>query len=149
MKNQSGFTLLELIVVLAILGIILSIAVPNYLGIHETAGNNAQEVQAGLIAKSMKQEFADDFASVDEGTSELNVEDTDGSSMKVIGGKIDDSTAPIRGHLCFTYVEDGDTSYPYFHFKIYADTDTLAIKYVKSADDIIDDLPDYATVNYY
>lgn len=145
MKNQSGFTLLELVVVLAILGIILSIAVPNYLGIHENADNNAQEVQAELIAKSLQQEFADDFAEVDEDTPKINVEDTDGTSMTVVGGKIDDS-APIRGHLCFTYVKDGAVTYPYFHFDLDTVNDILTIKYIKSAGD---ELPNLATVNYY
>lgn len=145
MKNQSGFTLLELVVVLAILGIILSIAVPNYLGIHENADNNAQEVQAELIAKSLKQEFADDFAEVDETASELNVS-ISGSDEVVVGGKIDDS-APIRGHLCFTYIKESDVlTYPYFHFDLDTTTDTLTIKYMKSASD---ELPNLATVNYY
>jgi len=148
MREQSGFTLLELVVVLAILGIILAIAVPNYLGINETANDNAQEVQAGLIAKSLKQEFANDFATVDEVAEEMNV-DISGTDTTVIGGKIDDSTPPIRGHLCFTYVEDGAATYPYFHFDLDVGTDTLTIKYVKSSDDVIEDLPDYATVNYY
>ena len=148
MREQSGFTLLELVVVLAILGIILAIAVPNYLGINETANDNAQEVQAGLIAKSLKQEFANDFATVDEVAEEMNV-DISGTDTTVIGGKIDDSTAPIRGHLCFTYVEKDAASYPYFHFAINTTTDTLTIKYVKSADDDLDELPVYATVNYY
>lgn len=145
MKNQSGFTLLELVVVLAILGILLAIAVPNYLGINETANNNAQEVQAGLIAKSLKQEFADDYATVD-GSNTMTVDDV---ANPVIGAKIDDTIAPIRGHLCFTYVEKDAESYPYFYFDIDSSTDTLTIKYVKSAGDVIGDLPDYATVNYY
>ncbi len=145
MRNQNGFTLLELIVVLAILGILLAIAVPNYLGIHETADNNAQEVQAGLIAKSLKQEFADDYASVDEGSDEINVKDADGTDMTVIGAKIDD-TAPIRGHLCFTYITEADPTPPYFEFTIDDATDILTINYKKS--DTVT-LTDLATVHYY
>jgi prepilin-type N-terminal cleavage/methylation domain-containing protein len=144
MKKQDGFTLLELIVVLAILGIILSIAVPNYLGINENANNNAQGVQAALIAKSLQQEFADDFASVNESETKLYVE-IDGSDEVVVGGKIDED-APIRSHLCFTYVEDGAVTYPYFSFVINTVDDTITIKYMKSASD---ELPNLATVNYY
>ncbi len=145
MKKQAGFTLLELIVVLAILGIILSIAVPNYLGINENANNSAQGVQAALIAKSLQQEFADDFASVNESETKLYVE-IDGSDEVVVGGKIDED-APIRSHLCFTYIQEGDVlTYPYFHFDLDTASDTLTIKYMKSASD---ELPNLATVNYY
>ena len=142
MRNQNGFTLLELIVVLAILGILLAIAVPNFLGIHETADNNAQEVQAGLIAKSLKQEFADDYALVNA-SNQITV-DIEGENKLVIGGKIDDN-APIRGHLCFTYVESGDP-YPYFKFTADSDSGTITIDYVKSASDSLNGL---AIVNYY
>jgi prepilin-type N-terminal cleavage/methylation domain-containing protein len=148
MNKQDGFTLLELIVVLAILGIILSIAVPNYLGIHENADDSAQEVQAGLIAKSLKQEFADDFATVDESSDKLNV-DIGGTSTSVQGFKVCD-TAPERGHLCFSYIKDTDTIvYPYFAYTLDKTNNILSIKHVKSAEDVIADLPAAATVNYY
>lgn len=143
MRKQDGFTLLELIVVLAILGIILSIAVPNYLGINENANNSAQGVQAGLIAKSLQQEFADDFATVDE-DDKLHVE-IDEADEIVVGGKIDEA-APIRGHLCFTYVEADVETYPYFHFNINTTAGTITIDYKKSATDILQNL---AVVTYY
>lgn len=144
MRKQDGFTLLELIVVLAILGILLSIAVPNYLGINENANNSAQGVQAGLIAKSLQQEFADDFATVNS-SDEMTV-DISNENKKVVGFVIDDE-APIRGHLCFTYLKDEDTiTYPYFGFVITSETSTLTIDYRKSATDILQNL---AVVTYY
>ncbi len=147
MRKQDGFTLLELVVVLAILGILLAIAVPNYLGINESADNNAQGVQAALIAKSLQQEFADDFATVDEtpDPSVLMADDSDGLSTIITGFKIDDN-APIRGHLCFTYLTAADPTPPYFDYEITDGTDTLTLKYVKSTSVTLDNL---ATVNYY
>lgn len=52
MKNKKGFTLIELIVVLAILGVILAIAVPRYNGLQETARENADLATEELIIKS-------------------------------------------------------------------------------------------------
>ena len=37
LRSKKGFTLIELIVVLAVLAIIMAIAVPRFLGVQETA----------------------------------------------------------------------------------------------------------------
>ncbi len=52
LRKKQGFTLIELIVVLAILGIILAIAVPNYLGVQAEASENADERAAELTEKA-------------------------------------------------------------------------------------------------
>ena len=144
MKNQDGFTLLEVIVVLAILGIILSIAVPNYLGINENANNNAQGVQASLIAKSLQQEFSNNFANVDA-SDNLTVDDGSGTDQIVTGCKIDE-IAPIRGHLCYSYIKIDEETYPYFSFTVNSTTGIITIEYRKSTTNILTDL---AVVSYY
>jgi prepilin-type N-terminal cleavage/methylation domain-containing protein len=53
LKNRKGFTLIELIVVLAILGIILAIAVPNYLGVQDSAAESADVASLELAEKAM------------------------------------------------------------------------------------------------
>ena len=54
LKSRKGFTLIELIVVLAILGIILAIAVPNYLGVQETSAAKADENALDLAENAVK-----------------------------------------------------------------------------------------------
>ncbi len=39
--NQQGFTLVELISALVILGIVIAVAIPNYLNLISDAGNSA------------------------------------------------------------------------------------------------------------
>ncbi|WP_312814506.1 prepilin-type N-terminal cleavage/methylation domain-containing protein [Sedimentibacter sp.] len=52
LKNKKGFTLIELIVVLAVLGIIMAIAVPRFMGVQDQARIDADKATLGLIAKT-------------------------------------------------------------------------------------------------
>jgi prepilin-type N-terminal cleavage/methylation domain-containing protein len=53
LRKKQGFTLIELIVVLAILGIILAIAVPNYLGVQERSAVTADDRASELAMKAV------------------------------------------------------------------------------------------------
>lgn len=52
LKNRKGFTLIELIVVLAVLAIIMAIAVPRFLGVQEQAKKDADTTTAAMIGKA-------------------------------------------------------------------------------------------------
>ncbi len=52
LKNKKGFTLIELIVVLAVLAIIMAIAVPKFMGVQEQAKIDADKSTAAMIAKA-------------------------------------------------------------------------------------------------
>lgn len=65
--KQSGFTLIELIVVLAILGIILAIAVPNYMGVQAKATETADHREAEFLADTMKRAIVDGTIFVENG----------------------------------------------------------------------------------
>lgn len=52
LKNKKGFTLIELIVVLAVLGVIMAIAVPRFTGVQEQAKIDADARTLDMIAKA-------------------------------------------------------------------------------------------------
>jgi len=53
MRNQKGFTLIELVVVIVVLGIIAAIAIPRYVDItHEARLSAVQGVAGGLASAS-------------------------------------------------------------------------------------------------
>ncbi len=60
LKNRKGFTLIELIVVLAVLAIIMAIAVPRFLGIQEDARESADESTGAMLAKAAELYLASD-----------------------------------------------------------------------------------------
>jgi len=58
-SSEQGFTMIELLVVLIIIGILLAIAVPSYLGFRDRAANN--EVKANLrTALPVAREYYED-----------------------------------------------------------------------------------------
>ena len=74
-RNRKGFTLFELMIVVAIIGILAAIAIPNYLGMQKKAKIRAV-TEAGASLKSELQSWM--AATVDQ---ETGVVDFDGSGV--------------------------------------------------------------------
>jgi len=59
LRGQKGFTLIELMIVIAIIGILAAIAIPNFISYRDKAYCSAAEADAGSIAAAIADYFSD------------------------------------------------------------------------------------------
>ena len=59
MKNQKGFTLVELMIVVAIIGILAAIAIPQFAAYRQRAFNSASQSDLRNFKTAMETDFAD------------------------------------------------------------------------------------------
>ncbi len=58
-KNEKGFTLIELIIVIVILGIIAGVAVPKFIGLSDSARVSSARGVGGAISGTIQSKHAD------------------------------------------------------------------------------------------
>jgi prepilin-type N-terminal cleavage/methylation domain-containing protein len=58
LANQKGFTLIELMIVIAIIGILAAVAIPNFIAYRDKSFCSAAEADANSIAASLSDYFA-------------------------------------------------------------------------------------------
>ena len=74
--QQSGFTLIELIVVIVILGILSAVAVPKYISLETEAYDAQAKAAAGAIASASSVNYAKRLASVNTAGVQLSAAET-------------------------------------------------------------------------
>lgn len=72
-KNKKGFTLIELIVVIAVLGILAAIAVPRFTGVQQNARQEADAATLEVVEKATELYVISENITLPTGTNTISV----------------------------------------------------------------------------
>jgi prepilin-type N-terminal cleavage/methylation domain-containing protein len=97
-SEQSGFTLVELTIVLLIIGILLTIAVPSYLSFKDKANKTAAQTEVSTAVRSVISYGADNYPNA---PNDPNASTTDngytGITLGLLATKYDASISTVAG----------------------------------------------------
>ncbi len=114
LKNKKGFTLIELIVVIAILGILAAILIPQFSGFQDKARSAQVLVEAKQFATAADGWLAEHPGSNAAAVVAAKADILDMAGADVTGTIADANISVSGGHVGFTYVKavpSGGTSF--------------------------------------
>ncbi|WP_353119866.1 prepilin-type N-terminal cleavage/methylation domain-containing protein [Nitratidesulfovibrio sp.] len=85
-KKEAGFTLIEIIAVLVILGVLAAVAVPKYFDLQENARQSAVDAAAAELQARLNQSFAQALLAGATCAAAQTAAQTEVSNTSVIGG---------------------------------------------------------------
>ena len=99
-KSRNGFTLIELIIVMVILGIMAAVAVPRYLDSISNAEEAAEDAVISAIRSGLTQ-YANNSL-YESGRAEWPTNPFDALAEKPVGYSLDESAADVDGEWTFS-----------------------------------------------
>lgn len=112
LKNEGGFTLIELIVVIVILGVLAVIAVPKYMDIRKQAeqgtANGVTAALRGAIAIAHAKYLMDNTETYDNAAIVANLE-TEDVEVSVLGTTGFTASFPSGNIYTWSYTDDDTT----------------------------------------
>jgi type IV pilus assembly protein PilA len=111
-KNQQGFTLIELMIVIAIIGILAAIAIPQFSAYRQRSYNSAAQADLRNAATAQEAYFVDNATYAGSSTALIGA--TYGLYISTVGGKrvsFSISAADQNEYTMEAYHQAGSVSY--------------------------------------